>query len=890
MAPAMPPDREWRTAFARPASALRRLARSRTPGTVVVVAATALAAYVSARSALELGPFSGADTLIPWWALGLAFALAELCAIRLELRRQSHTFTLSGVPLVVGLLAAAPGALLVGRVLGTAVRLVHERRRPLRIVFGLSVAVLETAVAVLVFQAVAAGSAMFGRAAILGVLVSTIAGALVAVLACYALDAIPDRDFDSRPLAAAAAIAIGITAATTSITVVVLDSISSRATVALLLVVPGLAVLVAYRAVVRLRSRLRRLEFLREAGSLLARSPALDRGLQDVLALTRDMIDADVAEVVLASPDNAARALRVLSGPGDARATLEEVDLSDDHLTTRVVRETRVLALRRRDAGDVLDAHVPDCTLRDALVVPLPGKKVALGTLLVGNLRRAGRPFSDTDTALLESLAGQLGSELENARLGQTLGRLTELSEELERQAFRDPLTGLANRALFTEKLDDAVGRQAMNGGLVAVLFVDIDDFKAVNDHRGHEAGDDLLVAVAGRLRGCIRDVDTCARLGGDEFAILLEGFASDYDAEIVAERVISAFRQPFRGVGGETIAVSASVGVAVADAPTDGTGILSDADVAMYRAKAQGKATFTLFEPAMRAELFRPIEVRSNLRLALKNEEFALHYQPIVSLRSGALVGAEALVRWQSAEKGMVAPSEFIPIAEESGLIEELGGWVLREACGQARRWCGVRSDPPIWVTVNISRRQLESAAFVDVVTEALEKSRLDSRLLVLEITESVAAFDDATVLASLTALKALGVRLALDDFGSGYSSIGLLQQLPLDVLKLDRQFIESVGTDGRATQLTQTIVDLARTFGLETIAEGVERPEQVDLLVSLGCDLAQGFHFAKPLEPSGIEALLNQHDTGRWPGADDRAEQDPPRLRALDGGRRSA
>jgi diguanylate cyclase (GGDEF)-like protein len=867
----------------RPAAPLR----STTVRMWLVVAATAaVGAALQKTLALELEPLP-ADFRIPWWGLAMLFALAQLCAIQLEFRRESHTFTLSEIPLVVGLLFGTPAGLLGGRLLGGCVVLASGRIRPVKFALDLAVVPLQTGVALITLHLVAGGVDPFGPLGLIGVFAATLAASLVGVVVTFVALSTAEGSFDRQQLGLAGAIGTTVTAANTGIALVAAQAISSQLTFGLLLIVPTAVVFFAYRALVAAREKHNRLEFLHETSRLLAQSKRLETGMQEVLVQTRSMFRSEMAEIVLAPPEGGSTALRTAVGPGDRRVAMEPFELTSGQLVAQVLADRRSVLVTRRDAAMHVRGQSERAQLRDAVIVPLTGETSVLGTLLVGNRLGNVGSFSNQDVKLLETLAGQLGVSLENSRLGKSLGRLTELSEQLEHQAFHDPLTGLANRALFTERLAHAVARQARSRSLLAVLFVDIDDFKAVNDSRGHDAGDELLATAAERIRACVREVDTVARLGGDEFAIVLEELATSYDAEPVAERIVNTFRQPFR-IAGALLSVTASVGVAVCDETQSADNVLANADVAMYRAKARGKAQFSVFEASMRTELFRPIELRRDLQRAIEREEFTLHYQPIVSLSTGRLEGVEALIRWQAPGRGLVPPGEFIPLAEETGLIVELGRWALQQACRQSRSWeINFADETPPWVSVNVSKRQLEGSGLVEDVAEALRMSRLDPRRLVLEITESIASLDDESVAVQLERSRGLGVRIALDDFGSGYSSLGRLQTMPLDLLKIDRQFVQSVGSTQQAAQLTRTIVDLARTLGLTTVAEGIELREQLDLMVSLGCDLGQGYLFAKPLDPHGIEALLSLQASERWPTAE---KPERAALRAVDDSRRSA
>jgi diguanylate cyclase (GGDEF)-like protein/PAS domain S-box-containing protein len=450
---------------------------------------------------------------------------------------------------------------------------------------------------------------------------------------------------------------------------------------------------------------------------------------------------------------------------------------------------------------------------------------------------------------------------------GATVGRVlsfrdvterSRLEHELAHQAFHDSLTNLANQALFRDRVEHALARAARHGSHLAVLFVDLDNFKTVNDSLGHTVGDELLVAMAERLRGCVRATDTAARLGGDEFAVLLEDLESVSDATGLADRLIARLHQPFT-VAGKEVFVGASIGIAF-DAPATNTGqLLGNADIAMYTAKRRGKGRYELFETEMRAAAGERLEIEADLRRAVERGELTLQYQPIIALDTGRISGAEALIRWRHPQRGMLPPDTFIPIAEETGLIRELGRQVLNAACMQARRWqLEHRSDPPLTVSVNLSPRQLQSDELIAHVTDALEASGLPASSLILEITEGAVMHDAETSIRRLRDLKALGVRLAVDDFGTGYSSLSYLQRFPIDILKIDRAFVATIGSDDSQSSLVPAIVSLAKTMRLQAVAEGVETATQADFLARLGCDLAQGYHLARPMDVDALEDLL--------------------------------
>ncbi len=439
------------------------------------------------------------------------------------------------------------------------------------------------------------------------------------------------------------------------------------------------------------------------------------------------------------------------------------------------------------------------------------------------------------------------------------------LEAQLTRQAFHDALTGLPNRALFTDRVSHALRRRARQHRGVVVLFVDLDDFKAINDSLGHQAGDRVLQEVGERLRTTVRPGDTVARLGGDEFAFLLEDVADPRDADDVADRVATALAAPM-AVGGVEVALRASVGIALAGDGDAAADLLRDADTAMYTAKARGGGAYERFAPAMREAAISRFELGTDLRRAIDRQEFVLHYQPVVDLRAGGILGFEALVRWQHPTRGLLSPAAFVPAAEATGLIVPIGRWVLEEACRQAHRWqLDLPADPPLSMSANLSARELREPGLVAGVAAILERTGVDPATIVLEITETSMVEDADGAISTLQALKALGVRLAIDDFGTGYSSLSYLRRLPVDVLKLDRSFVVPAGRGDRESALVDAVFRLGRSLGLVTIAEGIEDAEQRDRLVSLGCRVGQGYLFARPMAESAASAFLEASQSGR-------------------------
>ena len=438
------------------------------------------------------------------------------------------------------------------------------------------------------------------------------------------------------------------------------------------------------------------------------------------------------------------------------------------------------------------------------------------------------------------------------------VGERWALEEQLRRQAMQDPLTGLGNRALFRDRLGHAMARARRQPELLAVLMVDLDGFKQVNDSLGHDAGDRLLTEVAHRLVDCVREGDTVARMGGDEFAVLLE--RADLEGpSVVAQRIVYRLRAPVE-IDGRSIVTEGSVGVAVGSpSMLSAEELLRNADMAMYVAKSRGKGVYEVFEREMHVAALERVELEADLRDALRRRELSLHYQPVVELPGGRISGAEALARWQHAERGMISPAEFVPLAEESGLVVELGRWVLGEACRQARRFqLAYPTEPPFTMAVNVAARQLTSPWLVDEVRKALVESHLPAASLVLEITEGALMKDAASIIPTLEALKALGVRLAIDDFGTGWSSLSRLRSFPVDKLKIDQSFVSEITSSADDAPIVAAIVAMAHSLQLTTVAEGVETAEQLACLHQRGCEEVQGYLLSRPLPPDQLLALL--------------------------------
>ncbi|MFN8523790.1 MAG: EAL domain-containing protein [Chloroflexota bacterium] len=593
-----------------------------------------------------------------------------------------------------------------------------------------------------------------------------------------------------------------------------------------------------------------------------------------------------IGSLTIQPPQGSAMAIALngarVSTPGDPRLPSGIVDL----------------ALADPDPGSELTADLSAAGavfVRRDVAPGVSGRVIASTESHVAELRRDNAPYAITGVALLlvipvvillavKDVQGKLRSILDTTDemiagnysqrvspspireldcLARSVNYLAERVQQqvsqLKAQAFRDALTGLPNRALFADRLGQAMSRRREDERTVGVLFVDIDNFKLVNDSLGHELGDDLLITVAQRIQSVIRPKDTVSRLGGDKFTVLLEDLREDRDAIRSARRIQERVREPIE-LAGRVLYCSASIGVAVGS-PPDSTPdrLLQEADVAMYRAKERGKDQYVLFDEAMDRHCNDRLAVETELRLAVERRELEVHYQPIVELATGRVCQLEALVRWRRQDGSLVSPSEFIPMAEENGLIVPIGQFVLTEACRQVAEW---RRRLPraadISISVNLSARQLIHHPLVADVDLALCAARLDPSALRLEITESAMMSDTKLTTQRLGDLRDLGVRLAVDDFGTGYSSLAYIRKFPIDVVKIDRSFVARVATDPQDEAIVKAIISLGHALGLSATAEGVETPEQARRLLELGCPHAQGFLFSKPVIAAQVEALL--------------------------------
>jgi diguanylate cyclase (GGDEF)-like protein len=486
--------------------------------------------------------------------------------------------------------------------------------------------------------------------------------------------------------------------------------------------------------------------------------------------------------------------------------------------------------------------------MQSAAIVLIKGQGQPYGMIGAGS--RKLHDFSQGDLDCMQAIANVLANAIER--------RASE--QRTQHEALHDPLTGLPNRNLFLDRLQHALSNAARRDTAIAVLFLDLDQFKLVNDSLGHAAGDELLAAVAPRIEQALRPSDTVARFGGDEFAVLAEDIGNERGATRIAERIAEALARPFILREREHF-VSASAGIAISAGREAPEALIRDADSALYRAKERGRGAYEIFDEVMRSRVIEHMQIENDLRRAIQRQELELHYQPVIKLRDGSVIAMEALLRWNHPDRGMVGPLAFIPVAEESRLIVPIGRWVIEQACRQAATWQELHPDsPPVSVAVNLSARQLADPDLLSHIEGCVRANRIDPSNLWLELTETTLLDETTFVERTLESLKGLGVRLVLDDFGVGFSSLGYLKRLPLSMIKIDRSFVENLTEGSHDAAIVRAVSEMADTIGIGVVAEGVETEEQVRMASTLGCGFAQGFHFSEPVPVEHIERLLER------------------------------
>ncbi len=839
---------------------LRRLASS-TTGTARVWALTVvLTAVALALATIELpaGPLALAPVAIPWWVLAAVFFLTEAKVVHLHIGRSAHSFSMSEIPVVYGIFFFRPGEFVAARLIGAALALVLSRRqRSVKLGFNLAQFLFCSVVTVGVVHLFATAGGTFGPldwpAAFLATSVENMVGVFAVTAAISLAEGAPQHARIPRMLSMGAVVSL----TNTSLALLLITVLFVEPAAALLFAVPIAAVFIAYRAYVSERQHHEGLEMLYESTRILQRSPEIDRALVSLLDHARKMFRAEVAEVSLLPQTEGQEILRTRVGPGGAVDMLQPIGttLDDLRLLECVSERQATLVAHEEPTYDAAGG----ARFRNAIYAPLVGESRLVGTIVVANRLSDLSPFDADDLKLFQTLASHTAVALENGQLERTLSSLSRLQDELQHKAYHDALTGLANRAFFTQSVAQRLESADDTGMVPVVLFLDLDDFKIVNDTLGHAAGDELLASVGDRIQQTLRTGDLAARIGGDEFAVLLWDTPEMPVARRVAERLIGAFGA---GPAQDGAAANAPVSIGVAAGhPGSGSAdeLLRNADVAMYSAKARGKNRVAFFEPEMATAVAARHTLSESLQRAVAAEEFVLHYQPIVDVATGRLTGLESLVRWMHPTRGMVWPGEFIPVAESSDLILDIGRWVLERSCRQAREWHDRWPElHDLQISVNVAARQLEQPDFVDQVAQVVRESGVDPTTVMLEVTETTLLQNADDAIAKLEALRELGLGVAVDDFGTGYSSLSYLQRFPVTAIKIARDFVAVDEDDADGWELASAIVSMGRALRLTVIAEGVEEPFQLERLQGLGCGRAQGYYLARPLPADETERLF--------------------------------
>ncbi|GAC1338911.1 MAG: hypothetical protein NVSMB29_05390 [Candidatus Dormibacteria bacterium] len=806
----------------------------------------------------------GFRTSIPAWVFLAACVVASSLTLEVSLHRTPIHLSLNQVPIVVGLFLMPPsvmiGCYLLGATGGAWIRRGLSPYRDLANLCGDSFLV---AVAVIVLRSIGVQTgdplSLHNLGALSAAMLATgllSAGVFEVTLSIYRWQ------IELRSALHGAALLLLSTVLNASLGVLALIVVVARPWLFFALIPPlGLALL-ARSLYGEKRLEARRMALMYEMSELLHGHTSLVNRSNELLDRLAVMFDAGRAELMVVT--DRGRALRITSNTGGSEADrVAAIELSsrERRLLARLRADRRTVVQSNHKAPTELSELVRDRQAPNGMAALLRGGNAeAFGLLLLLAPRAGGGRFSGEMATLLGSIAGQIGKALEHGRLAEEVRALELEKLELNQRVFHDPLTRLANRSLFNDRVAHALVRSERGERPMAVLFIDLDDFKSINDAHGQAAGDQLLTMVAERLRQGLRGADIAARFAGDEFGLLLEQMSSTDDAITVAERLVASLSQPYQ-VHGKPITARASVGVALVSEgaqPQDVAQVMQWADTAMFAAKRRGKGSYAVFQPGMDEALSERLTFEVEMRRALASDELFLQYQPIVEVATGRMRSVEALVRWRHPSRGVLPPNDFIPMAEETGFIVALGRWVLRSACLQAVR---LRARPPrlgLHVAVTTSAQDLLSDTVNEDLAAILIETGLEPAGLVIEVTESALLSDMAQATERLIQVRAMGVRVALDDFGTGFSSLSYLHDLPVDIIKIDRCFLATRRTDDRHREFLRAIYTLGRSLGLVTVAEGVEEAADLALLKRLGVDQAQGFYFSRPVDSEVIEPML--------------------------------
>ncbi|MHB8512552.1 MAG: putative bifunctional diguanylate cyclase/phosphodiesterase [Actinomycetota bacterium] len=801
-------------------------------GFTSIVAVLAVVMWIVGQT-LHIRPF---EIVIPWPLLTLGFAVADVFTIHIEFKENAHSFSLNEVPLVLGLAFSSPAHLVVARILGGFLALVIARRqRGVKLLFNTTLFALEATSAIALYAVllslgtgdVARWIATFGAMIGVNMLASAAVSGVISI-------ASRRRDMSAfkRTLVAGAV----TTCATTCLALVSVDLLRSNPFSFGLVLMLSLIMFIGYRGYAALQQRYSNLQRLYDFTGTLSRSAGLEAAVRSSLTRAQELMRAASSRLYLLDHG-------IVVSTRDDELTTEPIDeTEEDWVWNCVIEDGLPVLLSRVDRAGKTKEYLERHGLKDMMMAPLVHRGQVIGALAVHNRLGEVSTFDDEDRKVFETLANHASVSIQNSRL---IDQLREEVDAKNHQALHDMLTGLGNRRMFGERTDEALALADHRANGAAVLLLDLNRFKDVNDSLGHHCGDMLLKEVGERLRGAIPKDATVCRLGGDEFAVLLPSIEDGQEAVEAAAAISAALEEPYK-IQDLALGVGAAIGVAISpEHGRDSATLLRHADVAMYQSKESHTAE--VYDPERDQASARRLALAVELREAIEQEHLEVYFQPKVSLMNGKPVGAEALLRWERPGHGFVSPEEFVPLAESVGLMRPMTILVLKRALAQALKW--EQAGYPIGVAVNLSARSILDLGLPEEIALLLAQTGLQPKRLTLEITEGQLVSDQSRTINVLERLAALGVSLSIDDFGTGYSSLSYLQRLPVNEIKIDKSFVLTMASHVGNASIVRSVIDLARNLGLRVVAEGVEDKDTLDALTDLGCHVAQGYFISRPV-----------------------------------------
>ena len=816
-------------------------------------------------------PGAAGDLRLRWWQLAPLFGLAAVFVFHVEVQREAHTFSLSDVPLVLGLFFATPQELIAARLLGEAVILLaYERQSPTKLVFNVSLFATDTSLALAIFHGLDGHGT--GPSAWSAAWCAVVASSLLGTVSVWLVIRWHGGDASAGQL-----LLMTITTSTsnTSLAVVASVLLVREPSGLVPLIVIGAVLVIAYRGYARLTKRYAGLEMLFQFTRLTSGARRPEQTIESVLDEARRLCRADYGAIIL-FPDGLAQPVALVRRTGSARAD-PAIDHLPGYLHRRVIDRGETVVIPRGSKGSEQRETLNSLRLEDCLAAPLLSGGMVAGAIIVRDRLGHVSTFDAEDARLFATLAFQASTALDNGRL---IDQLQEEARAREHDALHDALTGLPNRTLFAQHVDAALRDVSGTDAMCAVLLMDLDHFKEVNDTLGHQTGDQLLQEIANRVRAAAGDVGQAARLGGDEFAILLTHVRDSSDAIEIAQRIHARVVEPVH-IAAMSLEVGASIGISLRpDHGDDVSTLLQRADVAMYASK-RSPAMATVYDPHTDFHSEMRLRLAGELRVALERRQLIVHYQPIARVSDGRVIKVEALARWRHPELGLLPPDEFIAVAERTGQIEELTLYVLDLALGQSALWRAAGLD--IRVAVNLSVHVLLDSHWPAKVRRLLDQHDLPPEQLILEITETGIMSDPERMIPTLNKIAELGVVFSIDDFGTGYSSLSYLQRLPVSEVKIDKSFVTPMADDPAAASIVRSVIDLGQGLGLRVVAEGVEDQRTLDHIAAIKCDYVQGYYFSRPLAASELTEWLKTRESSVPSGGEQPFEE---RAVALEGG----